>query len=186
MLGTGLLIGAFTLYQLSNINLQAGYWDIFWPQFIQGLSMGLLFVPLSTLTMSMIAKEKMGNATSLFSLMRNLGGSVGIAVVATTLSRRTQVHTNLMGGNVDAYSATARQAMDGARALFMSRGSDWYTASQQAFGAIWGNVLRQSSMVAFVDVFQILALVFLAAVPLVLFMRRPKTTGRPDPSAAAH
>src|SRR5439155_7838286 len=108
LIGSGLFVGGLTLFALSNINLQAGYWDIFWPQFVQGLSMGLLFVPLSTLTMSMIPKEKMGNATSLFSLMRNLGGSVGIAMVATMLSRKTQVHTNLLGGNVNAYSTQAQ------------------------------------------------------------------------------
>jgi MFS transporter, DHA2 family, multidrug resistance protein len=183
MLGAGLLVGAFTLFELSSINLQAGYWDIFWPQFIQGLSMGLLFVPLSTLTMSSIAKEKMGNATSLFSLMRNLGGSVGIAMVATMLARRTQVHTNLLGANIHAYSSQAQQALEDARNLFMSRGSDFYTATQQAYRAIWGSVLRQSSMVAFVDVFRALALVFLLAVPLVLLMRRLKNGARPDPGA---
>jgi DHA2 family multidrug resistance protein len=186
MLATGLLVGGMTLFKLSNINLEAGYWDIFWPQFVQGLSMGLLFVPLSTITMSMIPKEKMGNATSLFSLMRNLGGGIGIAMVATMLSRKTQVHTNLLGGNVNAYSPQARQALDGARAMFMARGSDWYTATQQAYRAIWGSVLRQSVMVAFVEVFRILALVFIAAIPLVLLMRRLKTSARPNPESAAH
>src|SRR5262249_52982515 len=156
MLGTGLLVGAITLFALSNINLQAGYWDIFWPQFVQGLSMGLLFVPLSTLTMSMIPKEKMGNATSLFSLMRNLGGSVGIAMVATMLARRTQVHTKNLGAHVNPFSAQAQQALDGARSLFMSKGADFYTATEQAYRAIWGTVLRQASMVAFVDVFRTL------------------------------
>ncbi len=181
LLAGGLSVGAITLYALSNINLQAGYWDIFWPQFVQGLSMGLLFVPLSTLTMAMIPREKMGNATSIFSLMRNLGGSVGIATVATMISRHTQVHTNLLGSHVDPFNSSAQQAIEGARALFMSRGSDFYSATQQAYRAIWGTVLRQSSMVAFVDVFRILALVFLLAIPLVILMRRPKHTQAPPP-----
>jgi MFS transporter, DHA2 family, multidrug resistance protein len=186
MLGMGLLIGGVTLFALSNINLEAGYWDIFWPQFVQGLSMGLLFVPLSTITMSMIPREKMGNATSLFNLMRNLGGSVGIAMVATMLSRKTQVHTNLLGANVNAYSPQARQALESARAMFMSRGADWYTATQQAYGAIWGTVLRQSVMVAFVDVFRFLTLVFILAIPLVFLMRKLKTKTTRDPESAAH
>lgn len=179
MLGTGLLIGAATLFALSNINLNAGYWDIFWPQFVQGLSMGLLFVPLSTLTMAMVPKEKMGNATSLFSLMRNLGGSVGIALVATTLSRRAQVHASILGSNVTAFNPQASSMLNGARASFMAHGADWMTASQQAYQAIWGTVLRESVMVAFVDVFRGLALVFLAAVPLVLLMRRLRTGATP-------
>jgi len=185
LLGTGLFVGGLTLYALSNINLQAGYWDIFWPQFVQGLAMGLLFVPLSTLTMAMIPKEKMGNATSLFSLMRNLGGSVGIAMVATMLSRRTQEHINILGGNVNPYSPQTQQALAGARAMFMARGADLYTATQQAYGAIWGTVLRQASMVAFVDVFRLLAFVFIAAIPLILIMRRIRYQ-QPDPGSAAH
>src|SRR6266481_2574545 len=90
LLGCGLIGGAISLFVLGSINLQVGYWDIFWPQFFQGLSMGLIFVPLTTITMSLIKKEEMGNATSLFNLMRNLGGRVGIAVIANTLSRNTQ------------------------------------------------------------------------------------------------
>ena len=62
-----------------RLNLNAGYWDIFWPQMLQGFSMGLLFVPLTTITNDPIPRERMGNATSLFNLMRNIGGSVGIA-----------------------------------------------------------------------------------------------------------
>src|SRR6185295_8657461 len=90
LLCVGLTGGAITLFMLGSLNLQVGYWDIFWPQFFQGLTMGLVFVPLTTITVSLIAREEMGNATSIFNLMRNLGGSVGIASVATMLSRNAQ------------------------------------------------------------------------------------------------
>ena len=71
---------SITMFWFAHLNLEAGYWDIFWPQFFQGLCMGLIFVPLTTTTMSLIAREGMGNATSLFNLMRNLGGAIGIAL----------------------------------------------------------------------------------------------------------
>src|SRR5262245_52089135 len=74
LLVAGLIGGSITLYQLGSLNLQVGYWDIFWPQFFQGMALGLLFVPLTTVSMSSIRREEMGNATSLFNLMRNLGG----------------------------------------------------------------------------------------------------------------
>src|SRR6478735_3772261 len=80
LLTIGLVVGGGTLLWLSYLNLQAGYWDIFWPQLVQGAGLSLLFVPLTTVSMDRIPREKMGNATSLFNLMRNIGGSIGIAV----------------------------------------------------------------------------------------------------------
>src|SRR5215472_10149331 len=112
LLGVGLIGGAITLFQLGSLNLQVGYWDIFWPQFVQGLSMGLVFVPLTTITMSLIAREEMGNATSLFNLMRNLGGSVGIATIATMLNRNTQTQYNILGGHVSAFDTRTRMLLD--------------------------------------------------------------------------
>src|SRR5215472_1387300 len=102
VLAVGILGASWTLYDLSRLNLQAGYWDIFWPQFIQGASLALLFVPLTTATMDPIPKEEMGNATSMFNLMRNIGGSVGIASATTFLFRRQQFHTHLLGSSVTA------------------------------------------------------------------------------------
>ena len=86
VLAAGLVGASWTLYQLSNLNLNAGYWDIFWPQFVQGAALALLFVPLTTATMDPIPKEEMGNATSMFNLMRNLGGGFGIAAATTTVA----------------------------------------------------------------------------------------------------
>src|SRR5256885_13949035 len=96
LLTIGLTVGGGTLLWLSRLNLQAGYWDIFWPQLIQGAGMSLLFVPLTTVSMDPIPRERMGNATSLFNLMRNIGGSVGIAVTATMLARQSQATANLL------------------------------------------------------------------------------------------
>ena len=85
---------------LGQLNLNAGYWDIFWPQFLQGAGMALLFVPLTTVSMATIAPQRMGNATSLFNLMRNIGGGVGIAVTGTYLARQRQVVGAALGEHV--------------------------------------------------------------------------------------
>src|SRR5437773_7306691 len=129
LLSVGLLGGAITLFAFGSLNLQVGYWDIFWPQFFQGLSMGLIFVPLTTVTMSLIAREEMGNATSLFNLMRNFGGSIGIAAIATMLSRSTQAQYNILGTHVTAYDARITGLLDQLRGAFVSRGMDFATAS---------------------------------------------------------
>src|ERR1700716_3441431 len=99
LLTVGLLVGGSTLIWLSFLNLQAGYWDIFWPQLAQGAGMALLFVPLTTVAMDAIPRERMGNATSLFNLMRNIGGSIGIAMTGTMLVRDRQTTTSLLGAN---------------------------------------------------------------------------------------
>ena len=104
LLALGLVGGSVTLFWLGTLNLDVGYWDVFWPQFVQGISLALLFVPLTTITMDPIPREGMGNATSIFNLMRNIGGSLGIAVATTVLSRQQQVHTNLLGSHVDPYN----------------------------------------------------------------------------------
>src|SRR5947208_2888778 len=105
LLTIGLIVGGSTLLWLSRLNLRAGYWDIFWPQLIQGIGMSLLFVPLTTVSMDPIPRERMGNATSLFNLMRNIGGSVGIAMTGTMLARQQQRTTSLLGANITAYDA---------------------------------------------------------------------------------
>jgi DHA2 family multidrug resistance protein len=174
MVAGGLVAGALTLFWLGQLNLSAGYWDIFWPQFFQGLGLSMLFVPLTTISMDPIPRERMGNATSLFNLMRNLGGSVGIAVTGTLLARKTQVYVNVLGSHVDAYSPTAQHSMEAARQGFLASGSDPVTASQRAYFAMFGAVQRQAAMVSFVDLFRLLGMIFLLLVPLVLLMRRPR------------
>src|SRR6476469_2583637 len=115
MVAGGLIVGALTLFWLGELNLHAGYWDIFWPQFLQGLGLSALFVPLTTISMDPIPRERMGNATSLFNLMRNLGGSVGIAMTSSILTRREQEYFNVFGAHVDPFSPAAQNALESAR-----------------------------------------------------------------------
>jgi DHA2 family multidrug resistance protein len=183
LLTTGLIIGGLTLLWLAQLNLQAGYWDIFWPQLVQGVGMSLLFVPLTTVSMDPIPRERMGNATSLFNLMRNIGGSVGIAITGTMLARQQQRTTALLGANVTPYNAAAQSMFMQIRAGFMAAGADAVTATNRAYAALFGMVQRQASMVSFVGLFQLLGFMFLALVPLVLLMRRPR--GRAG-AVAAH
>jgi DHA2 family multidrug resistance protein len=184
LLTFGLIVGGSTLLWLSVLNLQAGYWDIFWPQLIQGVGMSLLFVPLTTVSMDPIPRERMGNATSLFNLMRNIGGSVGIAVTGTMLSRNNQATTSVLGANVTAYDPASQSMFAQMRGAFMAAGADVATATERAYAAMFGLVQRQAAMVSFVGIFQLMGILFLLLVPLVLLMERPKR--RPSPEAAAH
>ena len=183
LLTTGLMVGGLTLIWLSLLNLQAGYWDIFWPQLLQGVGMSLLFVPLTTISMDSIPREKMGNATSLFNLMRNIGGSIGIAMTGTMLARHSQAASSMLGSNVTAYDPASQSMLDGLRLSFMAAGADAATATARANAALFGMIQRQATMVSFVGIFQLLGILFIALVPLVLLMKRPKARG---PAAGAH
>ena len=174
MVGIGLIVGAGTLFWLGELNLNAGYWDIFWPQFFQGLGLSALFVPLTTISMDPIPRERMGNATSLFNLMRNLGGSIGIATTGTLLARKQQEYINIMGSHVTSYSPSAQSWLESMRQGFIASGSDPVTATQRAYAAVFGVVQRQASMVSFVHLFRMLGIIFLLLLPLVLLMRRPR------------
>jgi DHA2 family multidrug resistance protein len=174
MVAAGLVVGAVTLFWLGQLNLNAGYWDVFWPQFFQGLGLSALFVPLTTISMDPIPRERMGNATSLFNLMRNLGGSIGIAVTGTLLARKQQEYINVLGAHVTPYSSATQSWMESVRQGFLASGSDPATAAQRAYAAVFGAVQRQAAMIAFVDLFRLLGIIFLLLLPLVLLMRRPR------------
>lgn len=164
MLGVG--VGAYTLYRFSTLNLNAGYWDFFWPQFLQGMSLALLFVPLTTVTMNPIPREQIGNASSLFNLMRNLGGSVGIAAVTTLNERFAQKHINVLASHVTPYDRPASQMLE-------QLGASPGTADPHALNTVFGMVRQQASMLALVDLFQLLAIMFLAMIPLIFLMKKP-------------
>ena len=191
LLATGLVVSSFSIYQLSRLNLNAGYWDIFWPQLLQGISMGLLFVPLwpqliqgfgmsllfvplTTIAMDPIPRERMGNATSLFNLMRNIGASIGIAAVTTISARHAQTHAHDLSANVTPYNPAAQSMLQSMEQAFIARGMDAVTATKQAYASIYGIVQRQAAMMGYIDVFLLLAIMFIACLPLVLLMKKPR------------
>jgi DHA2 family multidrug resistance protein len=181
----GITAAGLTLIWLSVLNLDAGYWDFFWPQFIQGIAMSCLFVPLTTITMDPIPKQEMGNATSLFNLMRNIGGSMGIAVSATLLSRHRQMHTNILGAHVNPYDLQTQNRLSQLQAAMMAQGSDATTAARRAAALMFYTVERQAAMLSFIDVFRLLGIVFLFTLPLVMLMRSPRV-GRRGESPGVH
>jgi DHA2 family multidrug resistance protein len=174
LLAMGLIVGGLTLLWLGDLNMRAGYWDIFWPQFLQGAGMALMFVPLTTVSMATIPTERMGYATSLFNLMRNLGGSIGIAITGTILQRQRQATAAFLGENVSVYDPVTRAVFEQIRASLMAAGSDAVSATQRAYMMLHGMILQQASMVSFVNLFRLLGIIFLVMLPLVIAMKRPR------------
>jgi MFS transporter, DHA2 family, multidrug resistance protein len=180
LLAGGLAVCAYTLIEFSRLNLSAGYWDFFWPQIFMGVSLGFLFVPLTTTTMDPIPKENMGNATSLFNLVRNLGGSVGISAVETMQVRSAQAHLHDLGAHVNPMNTLATTMMSQIRGGFIASGSDVVTAGQQAYQAVWGLVSRQAAMMSYNDTFRLLGVLFFGMLPFNLLMKKPSGSDRPS------
>jgi MFS transporter, DHA2 family, multidrug resistance protein len=174
LLACGLLLGSLTMFSLSGLNLDAGYWDIFWPQVFQGVALSCLFIPLMAMTMADISAERMGNATSIFNLMRNIGGSIGIAVMTTFLARRSQLHQSRLIENVTPGNPIAGNTLRALQHMFHFRGVDGSTAKRKALAAMYGMVRSHASMLAFVEAFWLMGVVFLLMLPFILLLRYRK------------
>jgi DHA2 family multidrug resistance protein len=179
----GLFLGAVSTWRLAQLNLNVGYWDLFWPQAIQGFGLSMVFVPLTTISMAPVPREAMGNATSLYNLMRNLGGSMGIAVITMINTRYQQKYINILGAHVTAGSSPTNQWLNAMRSLYLGTGSGPGLADQRAYASLFGVVQRQAAMRAFVDLFMLLTIVFFLMIPLTLIMRKPNPGANPGPGA---
>jgi DHA2 family multidrug resistance protein len=184
LLVIGLIVGGITMIWLGQINLNAGPWDIILPQFLQGAGLALLFVPLTTVSMATINPQRMGYATSLFNLMRNIGGSVGIAMTGTYLARHRQVVAATLGENISIYDPQTQSTLAQITQGMVAAGADITTATQRAYMVLHGMLLRQASMVSFVAVYRLLGVLFLVMLPLVFIMQRPGKGAAPP--AGAH
>ena len=100
MLAFGCLLNAVSLYMMTSLTLGMDYWALALPRFIQGFAVGFIFVPLSTLTLATIRRDKLVNATAVYGMLRNVGGSVGIAVVTTLLAQRSQFHQSTLVSHI--------------------------------------------------------------------------------------
>jgi DHA2 family multidrug resistance protein len=181
-----MVLGSITMFQLSGLNLYAGFWDIFLAQILQGVALSFLFIPLMALAMARIQPEKMGNATSIFNLMRNIGGSIGIAIMTTFLARRTQLHQNHLVANVTAGNPQALRLFRGMQANFYAHGADAVTASRKSIAAMYGLVQQHAAMLAFVEAFWVMGVVFLLMIPflpLLQYSKRKRTQPAPTPQA---
>jgi DHA2 family multidrug resistance protein len=177
LLGVGFLASAYAMYRLSQFSLTVASGDFWVPLLIQGAALGLIFVPLTTVTNDPVPKERMGNATSIFNLMRNIGASVGISMVETLQFRKQQVHTNALDKFVADANPQARSMIAGLRGLFISQGQDPANATRHAHAAIWAMVQQQAAMLSYNDVFLFLAMMFLAMFPLIFLMKKPMHSG---------
>jgi DHA2 family multidrug resistance protein len=177
----GLLVLSVGMFQLSYINLTTGFWTYVYLWMISRGGLGFLFVPINVVAFSFVPKEKMNNATGLINLARNIGGSVGISLVTTLQARLAQMHQNNLVGNMTPLNPRYLDALHGTIAMLRAHGSDAATAAQQAQTILYGELLRQSAMLSFIDVFWILGVVCLAMIPFMFLIKSARHAGATVP-----
>ncbi len=160
----GLTLTAFGNFQTSWLNLDASFWQLAWPGVVSGLGMGLVFVPLSALAFDRISTERQDEASGLFGVTRQLGSSVGIAIVGALLVRGISTNTALLGENVTVFSPAARQFL---APLGLT------PEMPQGAAVLSAEVARQAAMIAYTDVFSTLGWVAVAMLPVLLIMKKP-------------
>ena len=178
LIGTGFLFCGLGLLQMSGFNLGVDFNTAMWSRVVQSLGFAFLFVPINVMAFQHIPHEKTGYATGLMNLLRNIGGSSGIAIATTLLARRSQFHqanliSNLVPGN-PAYQGF----LDRATQLGVLRGGlSGADAAHMAQGSAYGMVIQQSTMMAFADTFRFMGVICFLLLPLLLLIKKTRATG---------
>src|SRR5882762_4738952 len=178
LVGSGLLIAGAAFYSMSKLTTSVGYWDLFWPQLWQGVGFSLIFVALSTAALSTIARPNMTAATGLYNVVRQVMGSVGIAIAATTLTTTTARYHAILSEDAGA-SVAGHQWLDALTKGMMAKGADAFTAAAQAMRVLDGLITRQAAVLAYNHVFVLVSSLFFIGFPLVFLLRG----GSPDAEA---
>lgn len=171
LIALGFIIAGYAVYLFGNINLDIGIWSIAVPNFLQGVGMSMIFVPLSTISTGALPNEQIGAGTGIYNLMRNLGGSVGISVVTTMLVRRSQAHQDVLVAHLTPYTLAYRQHLHALQAGF-ARHSGTVQAASQALRATYRSLVQQATLLAYIDDFRWLALVSGACLAGVFLLKK--------------
>jgi len=178
-----LLIGAAAMWHYSTFNLATDYRHYAWARALQGLGYGFFFVPVNMIAYSQLTPDQNNKASSLTNLFRNWGGSFGIAFITTAADRRHEFHQSTFAGVI---SSTSQQLSDRAAAVadyLVHKGFTGADAAPAANGYLYQQLQRQVAFLSFMDCFRVIAWITLAAVPLMLLVRRFKAAGS---APAAH
>jgi len=172
LLALGCVLNAGALYAMSSLTLGIDYWSLAWPRFVQGVGMGFIFVPLTTLALATVRKDRLSNATAAYNVIRNLGGSVGVALTTTLLSRRSQYHQTTLVGHVTAWDTETTAHLKAWADTFVAQGVDTFTAQRKALAMLYRGTVTQAQVLAYADEFWLQAMLFVAILVIVPLMRR--------------
>src|SRR5258705_734847 len=180
----GVGIFALSMWKHAHFTTESGMSDFFWPLIFRGVGLGLIFVPLTNLALADLPMSRIPNGTGLFNLMRQLGGSVGIALSATLLQRFTAIHKADLAANVTAYAAATQERLAAITNALIARGDVPVVAQTKAIAYLNGIVTQQALMLSFEQLFLLFGTCFVLSLPLLFLMHTNK--GRAVGGGAAH
>jgi len=183
IIGVGLSLFSISCFMNSDLTNLSGIDQLRWSQLVRAMGQPLIMVPLSAVATAGLPKSQAGSASGLFNMMRNLGGSFGIAALATLLTQREKFHSNRLGDAISLYNPETQQRVDTLTQLFVSKGADFNTAQSQAFQAIASTVSRESYVMAFNDCFYFVGFALLLSGVAVLFFKKVRVS---DASGGVH
>lgn len=172
LLTFGFLVLGVSVLMLAQVNLGIAMTTVVVPNVLNGFASGFIFVPLTTMAMGRLRKEEIGNAAGIYNLVRNIGGSVGIASATALLVRKSQAHQNYLAANLTASDPLVQSMLRGLQGKLMLAGSDPVTAQHMALGAMYQNLMQQASLLAYVDNFRLLGVLSLLCIPIALLFQR--------------
>ena len=185
MVAIGFLVFFFFTFWMHNIiTNDTGEEHMFWPLILRGMGLGLLFVPITTLSLSTLKGKGIGEGAAFTGMMRQLGGSFGIAIITTFISRFTQDHRVNLISNLDKTSFEVQQRVQQLQQGFMAKGFSANEALDKAYAVLNGSVMKQATILSYMDIFMYLGILFLLCIPFILLVRRGK--GKVDMSEAMH
>lgn len=178
----GFTVLCISIYMFTGLNLYIAQTNIIYPMIISGFGMGFVFVPLTTMTMATLPQDQIGNASGIYNLMRNTGGSVGIAIMTTLLARNQQIHQTVLSSHTTQYDPAFQAMFAQLKANFMQT-MDPVTATQMAYQTIYGMVVKQAAVLAYIDDFWLLTILCGVCIPAGFLFKRVLNA---KPAAGAH
>jgi DHA2 family multidrug resistance protein len=172
MLAGGCLLQLWAFWLMTRLTSTMDFASLAWPRFLQGFSMGFVFVPLQALALASIPTERLSNATAAYNLVRNVGGSVGIALAAALLARGSQQHQAALTSHVTTWDPATAARLKGWTDHFLARGADTFTAGHRALAMLYRETVTQAQILAYADEFWLLLLSYSSVLLLIPFMRR--------------
>jgi DHA2 family multidrug resistance protein len=182
LLCLGFLGFAVCAFIFGTVNLDIGPYTLLIPITLTGFALSFVFVPMATLATSTISRNEMGNATGLFNMLRNIGGSIGIAMATTALIRRSALHQNEIGANLTSSTFMLQQA-SGNITAYLTRRVGLAQARPGSFGLIYGLMQQQAALLAYVDVFRWTAVLALVCAACTWMFKKPAPHSTPPPGA---